>query len=155
MTREETLAIMSVLKAAYPEFYKNMRRDEAEGIVNLWASIFTDDPAEVVAAAVKAFIATDVKGFAPKPGQIKASIVKVTQPAELEMSELEAWGMVSRAVSNGIYGSQKEFDKLPPHPATACWVAQPTEGVGADGRGHGGIRGGIQLPAQLQGESGT
>ena len=114
MTREETLAIMSVLKAAYPEFYKNMRRDEAEGIVNLWASIFTDDPAEVVAAAVKAFIATDVKGFAPKPGQIKASIVKVTQPAELEMSELEAWGMVSRAVSNGIYGSQKEFDKLPP-----------------------------------------
>ena len=28
MTREETLAIMSVLKAAYPNFYKDMKRSE-------------------------------------------------------------------------------------------------------------------------------
>ena len=30
------------------------------------------------------------------------------------MSELEAWGLVRRAVQNGIYGAQKEFDALPP-----------------------------------------
>jgi hypothetical protein len=66
----------------------------------------------VVAAAVKAHIATDAKGFPPSIGAIKAAVVKVTQPEE--MTEAEAWGLVSRAVSNGIYGSQKEFDALPP-----------------------------------------
>ncbi len=112
MTREETLAIMSVLKAAYPSFYKDMKRDEAEGIVELWASMFADEPAIVVANAVKAHIATDKKGFPPHIGAIKEAITKVTQPQE--MTELEAWGLVQRAVSNGIYGSQKEFDRLPP-----------------------------------------
>lgn len=112
MTREETLAIMSVLKAAYPSFYKDMRRDEANGIVDLWASMFVDEPAAVVAAAVKAHIATDRKGFPPHIGAIKDAITKVTAPEE--MTELEAWGLVHKAICNGTYGSQKEFDKLPP-----------------------------------------
>lgn len=112
MTREETLAIMSVLKAAYPPFYKDMKRSEAEAIVELWATMFADDPVAVVAAAVKAHIATDKKGFPPHIGAIKEAVVKVTQPEE--MTEAEAWGRVIRAVSNSIYGSQKEFDALPP-----------------------------------------
>ena len=112
MTYEQTLAIMSVLKAAYPTFYKDMKRGEAEGIVELWASMFADDPASVVAAAVKAHIATDKKGFPPHIGAIKESIVKLSSTKE--MTEMEAWGLVQRAVSNGIYGAQKEFDKLPP-----------------------------------------
>ena len=112
MTREETLMVMSALKAAYPPFYKDMRREEAEGIVNLWASMFADDPVQVVLAAVKAHIATDKKGFPPHIGAIKEAIVKVTAPEE--MTEQEAWGRVLKAVRNGIYGSQKEFDALPP-----------------------------------------
>lgn len=114
MTREETLKIMSVLKAAYTAFYKDMKRSEAEGIVNLWASMFIDDPYEVVAAAVKAHIAKDTKGFPPNIGAIKDAIVQLTKPQELGMSELEAWSRVRKAVSNGIYGAQKEFDALPP-----------------------------------------
>jgi hypothetical protein len=112
MTREETLAIMSVLKAAYPPFYKDMKWSEAEAIVELWATMFADDPVAVVAAAVKAHIATDKKGFPPHIGAIKEAVVKVTQPEE--MTEAEAWGRVIRSVSNSIYGSQKEFDALPP-----------------------------------------
>ena len=56
MTREETLAIMSVLKAAYPNFYKDMQRQEAEGIVALWAEMFRDEPSQVVAIAVNILI---------------------------------------------------------------------------------------------------
>lgn len=114
MTREETLAIMGVLKAAYPNYYRDMRRADAEGIVELWHTMFEDDPAQIVAAAVKAHIASDVKGFPPHIGAIKQAIVKLTKPPELELSEMEAWGLVRRAVSNGIYGAQKEFDALPP-----------------------------------------
>lgn len=111
MTYDETLAIMAVLKAAYPTFYKDMKRSEAEGIVSLWAEMFKDEPAEVVAVAVKAHIVSDPKGFPPHIGAIKAAISKITSPEE--MTELEAWGLISKAIRNGIYGSVKEFNALP------------------------------------------
>ena len=112
MTRDETLAIMSVLKAAYPNFYKDMKRAEAEGVVNLWAEMFHDEPAQLVAAAVKAHIANDAKGFPPHIGAIKTAVVKIKDPEEI--TEQEAWGCVKRALANGIYGAKQEFEKLPP-----------------------------------------
>ena len=36
----------------------------------------------------------------------------LTAPATL--SETEAWALVSKAIRNGIYGYQEEYDKLPP-----------------------------------------
>lgn len=112
MTREETLGIMSVLKAAYPSYYKDMTRQDAEGIVSLWQAMFADDPIEVVAMAVKAHIANDKKGFPPHIGAIKEAIIKLKQPEE--MTEQEAWALVRKALRNGIYGAQKEYDALPP-----------------------------------------
>ena len=111
MTREETLAIMSVLKAAYPAFYKDMKRSEAESVVNLWSSMFADESADLVAAAVKAHIATDERGFPPHIGAIKASIAKLMEPEE--MTEFEAWALVEKACRNSQYGSSEEFYKLP------------------------------------------
>lgn len=111
MTREETLTVLAVLKAAYPSFYKDMKRDEAEQIVRLWTEMFADEPARLVASAVKAHIATDEKGFPPHIGAIKTAIRKLTQPDE--MTEMEAWGLVRHAIGNGIYGAAKEFEKLP------------------------------------------
>lgn len=112
MTREETLVIMSVLKANYPAFYREMKRADAEAAVNLWAEMFADDEARIVAAAVKAYIASDTRGFPPHIGAIKESIRKITHPDE--MSDMEAWGFVSKALSNGLYGAETEFEKLPP-----------------------------------------
>ena len=112
MNREETLAIMGVLKAAYPNYYRDMKRGDAEGVVDLWNTMFASDPAEVVAMAVKAHIATDTKGFPPHIGAIKDSIRKLTQPKE--MTEQEAWALVSKATKNSTWGSKEEFDKLPP-----------------------------------------
>lgn len=112
MTREETLAIMSVLRAAYPTYYRDMTRHEAESVVALWEEMFRDDTAEVVALAVKAHIANDKKGFPPHIGAIKEAIVRVTTPAQ--MTEGEAWSLVYHAISNGTYDSKKEFAALPP-----------------------------------------
>lgn len=112
MTYDETLAIMSVLKAAYPSYYRDMNRKDAEGIVSLWTAMFSDEPAELVAAAVKAHIASDAKGFPPHIGAIKSAIQKITQPKE--MTEAEAWALVSKAIKNGIWGAKKEFEALPP-----------------------------------------
>lgn len=111
MTREETIKIMAVLKGAYPMYYRDMKRTEAESVVALWQEMFADDEYPFVAAAVKALIATDTKGFPPHIGAVKAKLRQITTPEE--MSEAEAWNLVQKALSNGLYGSEKEFSKLP------------------------------------------
>ena len=112
MTRAETLAVMSILKAAYPAFYRDMKRQDAEAAVNLWAEMFEDYPPQVVAAAVKAHIASDKKGFPPCIGSIIDAINTVSAPSG-EMSEGEAWAMVSKAIRNSGYNSEQEFEQLP------------------------------------------
>lgn len=79
MTREETIKVLAVLKAAYPAFYRGMKADELNGIVNLWASQFEGDDYKTVGAAVQAHIATDTKGYPPHIGAIKEAIRKITQ----------------------------------------------------------------------------
>ena len=112
MTYDETLGIMAVLKAAYPAYYRDMKRSEAEAIVGLWTDMFQDEPADLVASAVKAHIASDAKGYPPHIGAIKDAILKITRPEE--MTEQEAWGCVVQALRNSAYNSAAEFAKLPP-----------------------------------------
>lgn len=112
MTREDTIKILSVLRGAYPAFYRDITKQEAEATIALWESMFDEEPYVVVAAAVKAFISGDGKGFPPSIGQIKERIRLITQPEE--MTEQEAWSYVTKAIRNSTYGSAEEFAKLPP-----------------------------------------
>ncbi len=112
MTREDTIKILSVLRGAYPAFYRDITKQEAESTIALWMSMFEEEPYELVGAAVKAFISGDGKGFPPAIGQIKERIRQITQPEE--MTEQEAWSYVSKALRNSTYGSVEEFAKLPP-----------------------------------------
>ena len=83
MTRGETLKIMAVLKATYPNFYKDMTRRDAEGVVALWTDMFSEDSYNAVAAAVKAFIASDSKGFPPVVGQVKQRVMELASAKAL------------------------------------------------------------------------
>lgn len=112
MTREDTIKILAVLRGAYPAFYRDITKQEAESTIALWMSMFDEEPYELVGAAVKAFISGDSKGFPPAIGQIKERIRQITQPEE--MTEQEAWSYVSKALRNSAYGSAEEFAKLPP-----------------------------------------
>lgn len=104
MDKIDTLKVLSILRAAYPGFYKGMTQEDYQDTVNLWLDMFADDPVEIVAAAVKTHIVSDKKGFPPHIGAIKNAILKLTQPKELELNEMEAWGLVRRA----IHGSYME-----------------------------------------------
>lgn len=109
MTKQETAKILAVIAEVYPTFAKDRN---LENTVEIWARFFEDEPYEAVNAAVAQFIATDLKGFAPSIGQIKAAIHTVAGVEE--MSEVEAWGLVAKACSNSLYNSESEFAKLPP-----------------------------------------
>lgn len=111
MDRLETADILAVLKAAYPQFYNGLSPKEANRIVDLWAEMFKDDPAIVVACAVKAMIVSRVNTFPPNIGEVKAQIAKMRTPEE--MTAAEAWALVATAIRNGLYGAQEEFNRLP------------------------------------------
>lgn len=112
MNVNETLKILSVLKANYPNFYKNMSKIDAEAQVNLWSEMFEDTPYELVGAAVKSYIASDVDGYPPNIGKIKEHIKSLTQ-SDNEMTEQEAFNLIMKALQNSNYNAQAEFEKLP------------------------------------------
>ena len=112
MTREDIIKIMAVLKVAYPGFQRDLSQREAELAVNLWLSQLEDLTYPQAVAAVKALISQDTKGYPPSVGQVRAKAFDLFAPEQ--MSGMEAWSRIRKACSNGIYGSQEEFEKLPP-----------------------------------------
>lgn len=107
MTERETAMILASMQAAYPT-YKPPQKEIA---VKTWHMALEDYPYEQVSEALKIYIRTNTTGFAPSPGQLIDKIFIAEDYAELP--ETTAWGMVSDALKNGIYGYQEEFQRLP------------------------------------------
>ena len=107
MTLAETGKILSAISLYYPSFQSGRGIQET---ARAWHLIFADDAYKAVEAALLAYVSTDVKGFPPMPGALKALMVQRPD----RMSALEAWHKVRKAVQNGWYGSAEEFAKLPP-----------------------------------------
>mgnify|MGYP000879444294 FL=1 len=108
MTRQEALAIMAMLKTAYPSFYKDLSKEELNAAVNLWATMFSDEPVQLVTEAIKAMICT--LKYPPTIADVKERIAMITQPQE--MTEMEAWQKVKSAIS--YYNADENFANLPP-----------------------------------------
>ena len=115
MDELETKKILAILKGAYPNFYKDMKRDAADAIVALWSEMFSEDDYAIVAVAVKILIKTRKEGWPPNVGEVSEYIAKLTQPEE--MSEMEAWLLVKKAIGDYRFYDNPEnssFFKLPP-----------------------------------------
>lgn len=112
MNKQETTKILSILRAAYPNFYKGMTKADISDIINLWLDMFADEPYAIVASACKALIASQVDSYPPTIGMVKDYIQKLTAPKG-ELSEQEAWAIVSSKLSNCIYNSKEQFNSLP------------------------------------------
>ena len=108
MTREETVKIIRIICDSYPN-YKPSNLSET---VDVWCMMLSDYTYEQVSVALKAYILSDISGFAPSIGQLVGKIQTISQPQEL--NEMEAWSLVSRAIRNSTYNSVEEFAKLPP-----------------------------------------
>jgi hypothetical protein len=85
MTQKEATQILAILKAAYPNSYRGMSKDEAIGTVNVWATQFIDMPVNVVMIAVNKLISTNT--FPPSINEVKEKIRSLY---------FEAWGMLKR-----------------------------------------------------------
>ncbi len=108
MTLTETKKALAVIQEIYPRFMDGRHADTTAAI---WAKLFPSEEYAQVEGAILAFVASDVKGFAPSIGQIKDKIAQMQ--ADNTLDEAGAWALVAAAMRNGIYGSEKEFAKLP------------------------------------------
>lgn len=112
MNRKELLGIFAILEANYePQFAKRSAMNK-QAMVNLWEEHFMDKDFGLVKAAVNAYISTDTTGYVPNVGQINEQIRALTSGSM--MTEQEAVAMLMKATRNGLYGAEKEYEKLPP-----------------------------------------
>lgn len=109
MTREDTIKILSILKASYPNFYKELTKKDAETTINLYTEIFSNTEANLVATAIKELI--QHQSYPPTIADIKNKIDELTQPYEETESEL--WEIYKKTIQSGYYGDRTEFDALP------------------------------------------
>lgn len=108
MTKDEVKVILGVLKTAYPAFYKDLSREEAMRVVDLWSTMFSEESAEIVTEAVRALICT--MKYPPTIADVKEKIREISTPESI--SEMEAWNIVKSAIS--YYHAKENFEKLPP-----------------------------------------
>lgn len=105
MTRDEVKEIIMIMTYTYP----NYKPTDTTATVDTWTAILASYQFEHIRAALHSYILSDTKGFAPTPGQL---IDKIPVKS-FDMTEMEAWGMVNKALSNSNYHAKEEFDKLP------------------------------------------
>lgn len=111
MTKMETIAALALLRAAYPNFYRDMPNADLQAVVNLWTVHFAEDNADAVTRAIHALIVCRVEGYPPTIGAVKEQMRM--HAVKNQLSDAEAWAMVSKAARNGLYGAREEFEKLP------------------------------------------
>lgn len=109
VTRDETKQLLMRISSVYPNWKPQA---ELKYVVETWWEYLADYTYNEIKVALKVYITTDTSGFAPSIGQLIEKMRTISTPDEL--SEMEAWALVSKALRNGYYGAEQEFDKLPP-----------------------------------------
>lgn len=107
MTRDETKKIIRIMVDSYPNF----KPSDISETIDVWCMMLDGFSYQQVSVALKAYILSDSSGFAPSIGALVDKIHGMSQPNEL--NEMEAWSLVSKAIRNGYYGAEEEFEKLP------------------------------------------
>ena len=107
MTKDEFKILVKGMKSIYsdPKFIAD------QFAFDMWYGVLKDLPYEVASMATQEYIQTEK--FPPMPADIRRYAQKMTAPKTQDMTEIEAWGLVRKALSNGYYGADEEFKKLP------------------------------------------
>lgn len=92
------------MKAIYSEPTFIPDKDSFE----VWYALLSDLDYEAVNKATQKWMLNNSK--TPKPSDIRG--MTVTYGNE-ELNELSAWSLVSKALKNGYYGAEEEYNKLP------------------------------------------
>lgn len=108
MTRDETKQLLMRISSVYPNWKPQA---DLKYVVETWNEYLSEYTYGEMKKALKAYTLSDTSGFAPSIGQLVEKARMINTPDEL--SEMEAWALVSKGLRNGYYGAEQEFEKLP------------------------------------------
>ncbi len=113
MEREEFKILVKAMKAVYaqPTFIPD------QDAFNVWYALLQDLTYEQANLAVQKYMITEK--FPPTIADIRQKANEIVQPDVEILTELEAWSLVRKALSNSGYHAEEEFAKLP----EACRIA--------------------------------
>lgn len=111
MNRLAVKKLVTVIIATYPGYFRNYTVTDIDNMVNAWERVLNDVEYADADKGLTIFLRSDTKGFPPSPGQVLNCIFKAKPPQHPEA--LEAWALVSEAISHSIYNSNEEFNALP------------------------------------------
>lgn len=108
VSRDETKQILMRIQSTFPNWKP---QSDLRFVVETWHEYLSDYDYEQVKAALKAYVMTDSSGFAPSVGQLIEILDRLGNVGDL--SEIEAWSLVSKALRRSLYYADEEYDKLP------------------------------------------
>jgi hypothetical protein len=106
MDKVETLKILSVIDVVYSRFSIAKDKNSKKTLANIWYKMFIDKDYSLIGYAVKVHIATSP--FPPTVADINRIIDKLVYP---QITELEAWNIVSRAARR--CDLREQYEELP------------------------------------------
>ena len=113
MTREQFAVLAKAMKAVYAQ--ATFLPDQ--NAFNVWYEMLKDLPYELAQLSIQKHMMTEK--FPPTIADIRAGVRNIKARPEEDMSELEAWSLVYKAICRSAYYSEEEFEKLP----EACRIA--------------------------------
>ena len=105
--REDFMKLVTVLRAAYSS--EKFMPDKQSALV--WYEMLKDIDYPVLMQGCYKLIQSSP--YPPTIADIRASCASLTAEPQ-RLTDLEAWALVRKALSNGTYGAEQEYAKLPP-----------------------------------------
>lgn len=112
MKKDELVVLFTNIAILFP---KNERTylDATKETYQQWYRLLGDIPFDLAKAAVEAHAC--ISPFPPTIADIRQRVAKIRQDGEGgELTEAEAWAMVSKAISRASTYSVKDFEAFPP-----------------------------------------
>lgn len=111
MTIKEMGIVLMIIQNAYPKWAQSLSVDQHKQMILVWHEMFDGQDFGMVKAAVKAHCASEK--WPPAIAEILERINYIKTGGAQEMTGMEAWALVRKAIKNGIYHAKDEFEKLP------------------------------------------
>lgn len=105
MTREDTKKMIMYLRMAFRDFCSDK---DLTMVVDVWHDAFKDEDTAIVSKATQNYVKHN-----PYPPTI-AGIMEQISLMKNKETDTDLWALVQKAARNGVYGSEEEFEKLPP-----------------------------------------
>lgn len=109
MEKKQVLSMLTMLKTAFPSYYKSFTKEEAEQVVDLYEMAFKEDDAQDVVRALKEIIFTSE--YPPAIATIKKAIAN-NKTSNIPLAEDE-WNKVLELVGKyGSYNVEKALNEM-------------------------------------------